>query len=285
MRLAVVGLGFMGRRHLEAIANIPEIEPRVIHRPDLPAALLDPEIDAVDLCLPTDLHASVAIEALRAGKHVLVEKPMALDVASCHRMIAEAERQDRVLMAAHVLRFSPAYAALERALPNQTIRSASFQRRCGPPDWAAWLVDPARSGGGVFDLMIHDADMALHLFGAPQAISATGAGDLITAQLYYADGFAVEMSGGWYTPGFPFSMEYIVATQQTTFHYNSLHPPPEIEPDDAYAAEIAYFAKCVREHKQPDRCPPRESAEAVRLMLALIAARNRNGEKIAWISE
>jgi predicted dehydrogenase len=132
--------------------------------------------------------------------------------------------------------------------------------------------------------MIHDVDMALHLFGAPDAISATGSGDLISAKLHYAN-LAIDISGGWYTPGFPFSMEYLIATNGSTFHYNSLNPPPEIEPADPYAAEIAYFAECVREHKQPSRCLPRESAEAVRLMLALIAARERNGEKIAWISE
>ena len=285
LRLAVVGLGFMGRRHLEAIAHIPDIEPRVIHGADVAGALHDPEIDAVDLCIPTDLHASVAVEALRAGKHVMVEKPMALDVGSCNRMIAEAERHDRVLMVAHVLRFSPAYIALERRLTGETVRAAAFQRRCGRPDWAAWLGDPTRSGGGVFDLLIHDADMTLHLFGAPQAIAATGSGDLMTAQLYYANHLAVEISGGWYTPGFPFSMEYLIATDRSTLHYNSLNPAPEIEPADAYADEIAYFAECVREHKQPARCPPRESAEAVRLTLALIAARKRNGEKIAWTSE
>ena len=127
--------------------------------------------------------------------------------------------------------------------------------------------------------------MTLHLFGAPQAIAATGSGDLMTAQLYYANHLAVEISGGWYTPGFPFSMEYLIVTDRSTLHYNSLNPVPEIEPADAYADEIACFAECVREHKQPARCPPRESAEAVRLTLALIAARKRNGEKIAWISE
>ena len=84
MRLAVVGLGFMGRTHVDAIARIPDIElARVVHRAELSDALQDPQIDAIDLCIPTDLHASVAIDALRAGKHVLVEKPMALDTASC----------------------------------------------------------------------------------------------------------------------------------------------------------------------------------------------------------
>jgi predicted dehydrogenase len=294
MRLAVVGLGFMGRTHVDAIARVPRVDLAcTVDRADLSGVLKDPEIDAVDLCIPTDLHASVAIDALRAGKHVLVEKPMALDTASCHRMIAEAERRDRVLMVAHVLRFSPAYMALEHALAKETVRAASFRRQCGEPYWTAWLGDPARSGGGVFDLMIHDVDMAFHLFGAPQAISATGSGDLMTAQLYYPNDLAVEIAGGWYTRGFPFWMEYTIATDRATFHYSSQDGHARVYPEapfatetaDGYAAEIAYFADCVRDRKKPDRCEPRESAEAVRLTLALIAARKQNGEKIAWISE
>ncbi len=273
----------MGRTHAEAIARVPEIEfAGTISREAIATALHNPEIDAVDLCIPTDLHSSLAIQALRSGKHVLVEKPMALNAASCTEMIAEAEKHNRILMVAHVLRFSPAYLALEKALPVETVRSASFRRQCGRPDWAAWLHDPARSGGGAFDLLIHDADMALHLFGPPQAISATGSGDLICAILHYPNSLAVEISGGWHAPGLPFSMEYTIATDRTTFHYDSREPK---EPADPYAAEIAYFAECVREHKPPSRCPPRESAEAVRLMLALIAARERNGGKIAWTSE
>ncbi len=282
MRLAVVGHGFMGRAHLDAIAKIqeaggPEIRIEHVHLSDLAATLSNSEIDAVDLCVPTDLHASAAIDALRAGKHVLVEKPMALDPESCDRMIEEAERNHRVLMVAHVLRFSPAYIALEKAA---NVRDAFFRRRCGRPDWAPWLLDPARSGGGPFDLLIHDADIALHLFGEPRAISATGRGDLLTARLFYAD-FCVEITGGWYHQGFPFSMEYTVVTDGATLDYDSR----TAEPGDGYAAEIAYFAECVRESKPPARCPPRESARAVRVMLALIAARERNGEKIAWISE
>jgi predicted dehydrogenase len=283
MRLAIIGSGFMGRTHADAITRIPEIEfAGFITRGNLSASLLDPQLDAVDVCVPTDLHASVAIEALRGGKHVLVEKPMALDTASCDRMIAEAERHDRVLMVAHVLRFSPAYQALERALAEQIVRAASFRRQCGLPEWADWLGDSARSGGGVFDLLIHDVDMALHLFGVPQSISASGSGDLISAHLHYRGGLTVDIWGGWHHAGFPFWMEYTVATNRQTLHYDSREPAPKTF--GAYADEIAYFAECVREHKPPSRCPPRDSAEAVRLMLALIAARERNGEKIAWIS-
>src|SRR5215831_21366611 len=144
MRIAMLGLGFMGGVHLHALGEVAGATLEAVFsnderqltgdltatqgnlgRPaerldfsaikvyrDLDAVLADGDIDAVDICLPTFLHEDVAVAALRAGKHVLVEKPMALDGAAARRMIAEAERSQRVLMAAQVLRFFPEYVAL-----------------------------------------------------------------------------------------------------------------------------------------------------------------------------
>lgn len=314
MRLAVVGLGFMGKTHLAAIAGVPiagvpivEVAGVVSRTPhqlsdvrwyrNLAEAVDDPEIDAVDLCLPTDLHEAAAIEALRRGKHVLVEKPMALDSAACDRMIEEARRQKRVLMVAQVLRFMPPYVTLASRLPGVTVRAASFRRRCAKPDWGEWLGIEKRSGGGVFDLLIHDVDMALHLFGAPDALSATGFADTINARLFYGGRMVVDISGGWLHDGFPFAMEYTVVTDRATLDYHSgsgllrrysAGQPPEdvvLDVTDGYAAEIAYFAECVRTGAEPAQCRPEESAAAVRLILAMIDARAKNGEKISWKSE
>lgn len=299
MRLALAGFGFMGRTHADAIARLPGIELACVVRRDCSFSemLQDPTIDAVDLCLPTDLHEATTIEALRAGKHVLVEKPMALDGAACDRMIEEAGKHDRVLMVAQVLRFMPPYVALVSAIRGTTIRGASFRRRCATPVWGEWLKDPKRSCGGVFDLLIHDVDMALNLFGQPEAISATGSGDTISGRLFYRDGFVGEISGGWLHDGFPFSMEYTVVTEGMTLDYHSGsghvmrygagHAAEEVtlESRNGYEAEIAYFAECVENGRNPERCRPEDSAAAVRLMLALIAARATNGEKVAWKSE
>lgn len=311
MRLAVVGYGFMGGVHVKALAAVPSVELAAVvsrrtpeiavkHFGSFDDALADPAIDAVDLCLPTDLHESATIAALRGGKHVLVEKPMALSVASCQRMIAEAERAGKILMVAQVLRFLPAYKALQRAVEHRelgTIRSATFRRRCAQPGWSEWITDKTRSGGGAFDLLIHDVDMALRLFGAPQAISATGyedsAGgvDVISARLFYDD-LAVEISGGWMGPGsFPFAMEFTVLGDRGVLEFNSESRPlkrygsgeeVELESMDGYAAEIAYFAECCRTGEQPSFCTPASSAEAVRLALAMFEARSKNGERLSW---
>jgi predicted dehydrogenase len=259
---------------------------------EIAPALADPEIEAVDLCLPTHMHETVAIKALRAGKHVLVEKPIALDGAGAHRMIAEAEAQGRVLMTAQVLRFMPEYIALRDALkPLGPVRRACFQRRCAEPAWGGWLKDPALSGGGPFDLLIHDVDMCLHLFGAPAAVAVTGLGNSIHAQLFYPDGVVAVITGGWEAPGaYPFRMEYSVTAERGAVEYRSTGLPPTLYNADAhtlplatqdgYKAEIDYFIACCESGTQPERCPPRESAQAVELMRLLLKARFQNGEKM-----
>lgn len=311
MNLALIGLGFMGATHLKALGKVPGTRlagvvtrdpgklPEGV-RPLTPAeALADPSIDAVDICLPTDMHAASAIDALRAGKHVLIEKPMALDAASAQAMAAEAERQGRILMVAQVLRFWPAYTALRETIRGNEfgpVRHARFERRAAVPGWGEWLLDPVRSGGGAFDLLIHDVDMCLHLFGVPAAVSAVTHAALLDAQLFY-DGLVAHISGGWQHPGaFPFRMEYTVTFEQATAEYSSLGRPAtlysaaETRPLEsaggdpmgaAYAAEIAYFTECCAAGRAPEVCPPRESAASVALTLLLLQAAQRKGEKIA----
>ena len=264
---------------------------------DLAAVLGDPDIDAVDICLPTFFHEDVAVQALRAGKHVLVEKPIALDGAGAHRMIAEAEHAGKILMSAQVLRFFPEYVALRNAMPGLgAVRSAFFRRRCAAPAWGGWLKDAAKSGGGVFDLLIHDVDMCLHLFGNPEAVSAVGhsdtaAGlDILHGQLFYPFG-TVGVSGGWQHEGaFPFGMEYSVVLDGGSIEFNSAGRPPTLyaqteqalplEGRDGYAAEIEYFVGCCISGSPPERCLPKDSANAVELMHTLLMARERNGRKI-----
>jgi predicted dehydrogenase len=313
MRLAIVGLGFMGGVHAKAIEQAQGVElagvvssdakkrdayPSAKHFSKLEAALADPSIEAVDLCIPTDLHESASIAALNAGKHVLVEKPMALDPAACTRMIAAAEKSTKTFMVAHVLRFFPAYKALIHAIEAKSlgkIRQATFRRRCAQPSWSEWITDASRTGGGAFDLLIHDIDMALLLFGAPSKISATGyiapGVDTISARLFYSDDCVVEISGGWMFPGdFPFAMEFTVLGEAGVLEYNSESRPLKqypkgelaLETQDGYAAELEYFARCARTGEKPLLCDPRGSAESVRLALAIFDARKRSGETISW---
>lgn len=269
---------------------------------DIEQVLADPEVEAVDLCLPTDMHSAVAIEALRAGKHVLVEKPMALDGPAADRMMEEAEKSGKILMTAQVLRFFPAYVAAREAIDNGKlgpVRSAIFRRKCAAPAWGGWLKNPEKSGGGVFDLLIHDVDMALHLFGLPVSIEATGyedasrGVDVINAEFFYSHGGVVLVTGGWHHPKtYPFSMEYTIVTDGGTLDFSSDGRAPTLYSEDGteqkltaperdgYAAEIEYFVECCNAGRQPEICPPRESANAVKLTRLMLEARNKNGERI-----
>jgi predicted dehydrogenase len=247
--------------------------------------LSDPAIDAVDICLPTEMHERVAIEALRVGKHVLVEKPMALDGPAAARMVKEAEQQERTLMAAQVIRFWPEYAALRDTVRSGrlgVLRGAVFRRRCAAPSWGNW------EGGGAFDLLIHDVDFVLHLLGKPEALSATGvhdddAGiDLLHATFFYPGAVDVLITGGWLNRGaYPFSMEFTVTFDRDTIEFSTASGAGVLigPPERPYAAEIAYFARCCAGEPN-ELCPPSESADAIKLLRLALAARSRRGEKV-----
>jgi predicted dehydrogenase len=268
----------------------------------LDAVVDDHDIDAVDICLPTDLHAEVAIAALCAGKDVLLEKPMALDVASSRRIIHSAEANSRILMVAHVLRFFPEYQALFSFVDSGEwgqVRSATFRRRCAAPAWSGWLSNPAQSGGGAFDLLIHDVDVCLKLFGLPEAVSAFGyealaSGiDVLSARLHYPQSLDVEVTGGWHHPkSFPFSMGYTVVLDEGTIEYEFETRPPsaygkngeqtpfELSGQDGYRAEIDYFLQCCVDRQFPSLCPPVDSARAVGLMNLISQSRSGQGNRI-----
>jgi predicted dehydrogenase len=335
MRIAVLGLGFMGSTHVKAWSRIPGAELVAVYSSDekkltgdlsaiegnlgtkgeafdftavrkyrdIPELLNDPDIDAVDICLPTHLHYATALAAIRAGKHVLVEKPIALDGSSADELVAEAQAAGKILMAAQVLRFLPSYRALAEAVASRkygSIRSALFRRRCAAPAWSKWLGDADKSGGGVFDLLIHDIDFALMLFGMPESVSATGYEDLasgidsLNATLYYAEGFTAVITGGWHhKKAYPFSMEYTVVADGGTFEYSSQRgddvvlydcagekAPVALRKEDGFEAELQYFHSCCADGSRPNYCPPEDSAAAVKLARLLLEARKRNGEKI-----
>jgi predicted dehydrogenase len=334
MRIAVAGLGFMGTTHLQAWQKVAGAEVAAVVSSDerklagdlsaiqgnlgrpgealdfsgfkkfksLEEALADKSIDAVDLCLPTHLHEPAALAALAAGKHVLIEKPMALDGAACDRIIAAAEKARRTLMVAQVLRFWPDYQPLIAAMNDRSLgalHSAVFRRRCAAPAWGQWLKDPEKGGGGVFDLLIHDADLAIRLFGSPRAISATGHAelekgiDLVHATLHYDHIPGVILTGGWHHPkSYPFSMEYTATFEGGTIEFSTAGRPVtlygaageakpyELNGRDGFEAELAYFHECASNGREPALCDPRESARAVRLMLAIAAARQQKGAVI-----
>ncbi len=269
---------------------------------DLDSLLKDGDIDAVDICLPSDQHFDAVLSALRAGKHVLVEKPLALDGESADLLVEEARHSGKILMTGHVLRFIPEYRALAEILKEGrlgAVRSSFFRRRCGAPAWSRWMTDASRSGGAVMDLLIHDIDYCLHLYGKPAVVSAVGYSDLnrgidwIEARLGYPDRAPVIVTGGWHHPkSYPFRMEFTVVSDGgsiefrfgdgplTLYDASGGAEPLSVEDRDPFVAELDYFAECARESRQPALCPPEESARAVRLARQIMDSRERHGEEM-----
>lgn len=145
---------------------------------DWEAALAEPGVEAVDVCLPTPLHRPVAERALAAGLHVLVEKPVALTLEDADAIGAAAEASGRVLMVGHVLRFMPEIAELRRLIATGDLGgplAASALRLSAPPDWNDWMLDPTQSGGSLVDLAIHDFDVLAALLGPARRVHARSA--------------------------------------------------------------------------------------------------------------
>ena len=132
-----------------------------------------PDVDAVDICSPNRYHAEVAVAAAHAGKHVLVEKPMACTIAEADAMMTAAEQSGVVLSIAHNLRFaSPFFTARQVVAGGRLGRVVAFRAAFGhggPQLWApeaGWFFDPAQSGGGaLIDLGIHVADLLRFVLG------------------------------------------------------------------------------------------------------------------------
>ncbi|MBN2394160.1 MAG: Gfo/Idh/MocA family oxidoreductase [Anaerolineae bacterium] len=248
------------------------------------------DVDVVDICLPTDLHAPYAIKALEAGLHVLCEKPMALSGADCNRMIAAAHAADRRLMIAQCLRFWPEYLYLQHLIvekPLGALLSLNMSRIGGRPGWSPdnWFLDPKRSGGALLDLHIHDVDYVNAVFGVPDALYATGRAmaepdsyDVIHACFNYNDGPQVHMHAGWSTAQVPFQASFDAWFERGFVRYadgkltvfDNLEKveghPAEIEPGDGYRNEIAYFLDCVENGAPPTRCMPESTRDSIALI-------------------
>jgi predicted dehydrogenase len=250
------------------------------------------DVDVIDIALPTFLHAEVAVAALAAGKHVLCEKPMALTVEQCDRMIAAAADAPGTFMIAQCVRFWPEYVWLKQAEDSGRygrLRAVNLRRQASTPDysWHNWIVDPSKSGGAILDLHVHDVDYALHLLGKPKWIIAQGAYrdgalDRVHSMWHYSTDRSVVLEGWWDAPkGYEFNMGFTASFEtatvlwdlatgkpMTVYHKDGRTEVPRMPAHDGYFAEIEYFLSCAAAGKPPELSTPRASRDAVAIALA-----------------
>lgn len=179
---------------------------------DLDALLARDDVDAVVIGVPNDLHKPLAVRALRAGKDVLLEKPMALTTAECDEIIDVWRGSGRLLQMGFVCRFTAAAIAAKRTIDSgrlgrvQRIR-VSLTRRRGIPGLGRWFTTRARSGGGVLiDIGVHVIDLAMHLTGRPRPLRVSAA--CASSFGHPIDGYVyTEMWGGPPDPKGTFDVE------------------------------------------------------------------------------
>jgi predicted dehydrogenase len=192
----------------------------------------DKDIDMIDVCNPTHLHPETALKALNAGKHVLVEKAIALDPKDADAMVEAARKANRLLLVAHVLPFFPEFAHAAQVIrggPYGKLLAGHFKRIISKPDWSAEIGDTSKTGGPAVDLHIHDTHFIGLVCGVPKQVFSTGvigAGDavdhLTTSYLYGQGGPAVTCSSGALTmKGRPFVHGYELYLEKATLVYES----------------------------------------------------------------
>jgi len=199
--MATIGVGILGTGrisgvHVEALQGIDGAEVvaacsttrervesfasryRIPHAfTDSSQLLVQPGLDAVVIATPNDTHAPLSIAALEAGKHVLCEKPMALNFAQARKMAAVSENTGRLLMIGMCRRFGEKVLALRRFVEQGDLghvyyARAGYTRRWGNP--GGWFSVSERSGGGpVIDLGVHVIDLVRYLLGGPRAVSVS----------------------------------------------------------------------------------------------------------------
>jgi predicted dehydrogenase len=261
--------------------------------------LEDPVIDVVDICLPTDLHADFAVRALEAGKHVVCEKPMALNLADADRMIEAANHSGKRLMIAHCIRFWPEYEVLERLVREGRLGrllSLNLTRYGAFPAWSSdnWLADERRAGGGALDMHIHDTDFARYLLGEPDRVVSHGTRDArgvshIFSTMKFGETI-VQLEGGWNLPtNAPFKMAFRAVFERgvaifdggpLTIYEEGKEPGvPEVASMAAkggggnisdlggYFFELKYFYDRLRSGEPLDRITPESSRESLALTL------------------
>lgn len=197
--------------------------------------LREVELDAVDICTTHIQHAPLALTAMAAGKHVLVEKPMACSMAECHSMVDAAERADVTFMVAQMQRFNPSYRGLKRLLDSGelgTIRAVRLDAMQNGPDGLrnnSWLLDGREAGGGVvISVAVHKIDLMRFLIGDVKRVTAVtrmahpgfvnDAEDYAVALLEFENGAIGELFGTYSGFRQPWAEMFMIFGDDGTVH-------------------------------------------------------------------
>ena len=248
---------------LKGVAQYPEID----------ELLADPRIDMVDICLTNEWHADVTIRALKAGKHVLCEKPITTKTADAERMVRTARDCGKLLMIAHVLPFFPEYQFAYKAVTSGKygrLRGGFFKRIISDPLWLTDFYNPNTTGGPMYDLHVHDAHFIRLIAGMPEKVQTIGSmrgevAELFASQFDYGPGGpmitatsgVIDQQGRAFTHAFEIYMEkatlqYDMGVPLTMYDAKGKAVQPKLgsgDPVDSFAGELTEATRAVSSGK------------------------------------
>ncbi|MBQ2847299.1 MAG: Gfo/Idh/MocA family oxidoreductase [Clostridia bacterium] len=253
------------------------------------------ELDILDICLPTYLHADFAVKAMEKGINVICEKPISLKEEDVDRVYSTAKKNNVKFMVAQVLRFWPEYELLKEIYDSKKygkLLSGTMIRLGGFPKWSwdNWMGDEKRSGLVPFDLHIHDLDFMVYAFGMPKVTyqyrSKLPDQDFISLSYDFGD-FSINSEASWYSMDYPFKAEFrfqfenaVVSNENGKMVIycrdgSKIDLSQEAEGDtgdinlpksNAYANEIHYFADCVINDTPVDKMKPEELSCVLKIL-------------------
>ena len=308
LKVGLVGVGGISGAHIPAWQSMEDVElvalcdvrpeqmtryPELHQYTNMDDMLAKEQLDILDICLPTYLHADAAVKAMERGIHVLSEKPVSLKTEDVHRLYETAKRNNVRFMVAQVLRFWPEYVYLKEIYDSGRygkLLSGRMARLGHMPGWSwdNWMKDESRSGLVPFDLHIHDLDFMVYTFGKPKQVSSFRARrpdqDVFTA-VYQFDGFYVDSEATWYAAPYPFHASYRFQFEKALIVLDGALTVYEVDgktftvgadggetggielpPTNAYANEIRYFADCVKAGRDADRVKEKELETVVKIL-------------------
>lgn len=267
--------------------------------------LIDKEdFDLADICLPTFLHKDITVKMLRAGKHVLCEKPMALSSADCEEMLRARDESGKRLMIAHILRFTAPYLYLKDCVDSGRygkLRELQMNRYSVYPTWGvgSYFNDISKCGGATLDTHIHDIDIAHMLLGMPDSVSAVEHINIphiqsVNSRLYYPETTVIANCAWDATFEEPFRADYRARFDNATavyaddivtvYPYDAEKFTVQLDTQLDYAAELRLIAELILDEKMENlRCPPESTCVGVKLIEAIRRSAASGGERIVLI--
>jgi predicted dehydrogenase len=318
MQIGILGTNF-GKRHAEIFTSLPDVDVlgiagrnaqktrEVAHALGIPAytdpeeLIACPEVDAIDVCLPTSLHSRYVTAALQQGKHVFCETPVAYTLAEAEQMSQAAARSGKLLLVALFGRFVSVYKYVHDYIAAGQLGKPRvlFANRRTPAIWGSGWNE-----NFILDLMLHDIDYSCWLLGTPRTVTSralakpAGGWEHVFIALEYEDVSAAIEGSGIMPPSFPFSTSLRVVCEggaiDLHWYWGGEYPISEVKlypqkggpeilsiPDyDPYEAECRYFVDCIQGKADPGLLGIESAYASLGVALAAKRSLEQNGKRI-----